>query len=163
MKYTHLIAGLALFVFIALPMVQGHLEGGTDIQKGDYLIDIGYDTPELTADRATVFLVSLEANGSEIETNSAWVRIKEKNGPVVFTAKLLPEPTGAYSFTAILPKKGNYDFTVRFETPEETVEETTDLQVKGSANYRETVLWITIAVLLCLLFITLLRKRRGKR
>ena len=132
MIQTQYILIIAIVVICSALFVQAHLDGGIDVPAGDYIVDVGYDIPELVALRPTVFLISLIPNESAQEvvpSQSVWVRITSPQAQQVFLAKLVPEPTGTYSFSTTLPKSGQYTMTVRFDGTEKPVQASIPLTV----------------------------------
>jgi len=163
-KYTAIFATLFL-VILSSQIVSAHLEGGVDVSDGKNVVDIGYDAANLTSSRSTVFLLSLHTvDGIEINSTSAWVKIDGDKGSV-FTARLFPEPTGAYSFTTIFPEEGKYKLTARFSTKNGEVENSVDLNVnKANSISASDILFIKIVIesiivlFLFFIFINNLRK-----
>lgn len=132
-----------LIFFIMLVSVQStfaHLEGGIDVSDGKNVVDVGYDAANLTSLRPTVFLLSLHTvNGIEINSTTVWAKISSDKG-IVFSAKLFPEPTGAYSFTTLFPEEGNYKLTARFSTQKGDVENSANLNVMPGSSSASSIL-----------------------
>ena len=149
-----------LLLLLFMPAVSGHLEGGVDVQQGNYIIDIGYDIVNLSAERQTVFLIVLHTlNDRDIESSSAWIRLKEKEGVTVFSGRLNPEPTGSYSFTTFFPHRGEYELRARFTTKNETIESFTTLKVAGQQQWLP---WGGLLLASIIIFIIALKRRREK-
>ncbi len=127
-----------LLVLVSLPIVSSHLEGGIDLEHDGYVIDIGYDTVNISAQHPTVFLLSLATETEEpVETSSAWVRVKNPDGQIMLSMRLFPEPTGSYSFMALFPEEGDYELTLEFADvngTNETVHDNTVLSVRPDAS-----------------------------
>ena len=119
--------------------VSAHLAGGTDIEGGETIIDIGYDPSPIIAETPAFILISVQNSTTvqELNTSSLWVRVDNPNQKTLFAGKLVREPTGAYSFTMNFPEAGEYPIKMRFAGEKGNIEGEAVLHVekqKGTAR-----------------------------
>jgi len=160
-KFKSLVIALLL---LTSSLALAHLAGGVDATVEGHIVDIGYDTEQLTAGKSTVFLVSLKEAVTEaaVNTDNLWIKLQDEDKKTIFSGKLFPEPTGTYSFTIFFPEGGKHILTIRFDGAE-TVEHSEVLNIEGGTNHQLDRNWFWGLFFFILLLLVILIIRRNKK
>ncbi len=147
-----------LILLLALPaLATAHLAGGTDVEHGNYTIDLGYEpAPVKEGDEAKLQFTLLQ-NGSTVRPDEAWVRISKDD--IVFTGTLAPGATRNFLVTQTFDEPGTYDVTVRFSRSETLAEHTFHLDVQSGGrlgDYSWGIIMAGIEALVLVLLIVML-------
>lgn len=112
-------AVIILAGFFPLFFISSH-GGGESLEKavGDYLIDVGYDTPVSQGRDPVRFDFQLFSNVNQTKEEalftSVWARIMEGDN-LLFAGSFLKPTFGLTGMTYAFPKEGIYELAVRFQ------------------------------------------------
>ena len=126
MKYVY-----ASFL-ISLFLVCGSMEA----EVGEYLIDVGFSSEEITEGTPVVFDFSLLAlgNNEEVAFTSVWIQLRQKE-KTVFASGLDKARFGKTTMLYTFPAEGEYTLTTRFRNVEaKLAEESFSFQVLSSES-----------------------------
>ncbi|RME77411.1 hypothetical protein D6774_04555 [Candidatus Woesearchaeota archaeon] len=140
-----------LFILLLVPL-HAHLDAGSDVVLGEYLVDFGYSPEEILAGEQTSLAFNL-VNASTQEVipfESLYLRVSDDEKTVF--AGTLHAQGDRVTFITTFPA-GNYEILMRFKENETTLVETTHvLEVKESKEFTKLCALLTALLLPFVLF-----------
>lgn len=140
------------FFLLLVPIASAHLEGGTDMVKDGYVLDMGYDPAQPIAKEKTVLSFDLydEETDEPEYPKDVWVRISFQD-EIMFSGTIA-SPSGVALFTTTFPEGGEYEITARYNLDDTTIQTNFILDVEGGSQLKGMVGILFLAVAIVLLW-----------
>ena len=125
---------IALLFFLLLSPLVAHLEGGSDLEVGRWMIDFSYSskTPQPKESITMMFNLVNKSTDTAVNTDSIWVKISKQN-KLFFSGEIKSGNFG--TLTYLFPESGEYDVLLQFRQENESVEGLFKVDVKNKQEF----------------------------